>query len=234
MDDITPKQEGKERLNDDHKRIYDPSYAPQQVYPGPNEDWQPQNSYMSQGPPTYNVRELQKQVPSYGNTQSQKPGEIACEDHKERREYQINESAEAIRFCAICNRLICDSCAVDFHSDHIAIAKTKIEDYCKSKIDGIEDMKAELNLQTENQKYPKEVDERKEALIKTVKAAFSTKRRQVEILIKSLQAVDKEFEILESNMIRNIENFFNEDCNKRISRHNNSITESKNPLLFIF
>ena len=47
--------------------------------------------------------------------------DLRCEDHLSK----FQEDMEATRFCEKCNILCCDSCVIDYHVDHIALAKKK-------------------------------------------------------------------------------------------------------------
>ena len=65
--------------------------------------------------------------------------DLKCEDHQKR----FNENIKATRYCAICKMTCCDTCVIDFHIDHIILAKTRIDEYLlnvKSKLDNIREM----------------------------------------------------------------------------------------------
>lgn len=152
--------------------------------------------------------------------------EIFCEDHKQLQP-NLQKNPEAVRFCKKCNKLICDTCIIEYHADHIGEATTKIDEYCKLKKAEIENLKSELSNNLEGNKYLKEVDEKKEDLKKMINSAFTSRRKQNDVLIRKIQSIDSEYENLERKMIENIDSFFKEDCQGRIEKHINSIKSSK-------
>jgi len=55
--------------------------------------------------------------------------DLRCDDHL----LKFQEDVEATRFCQKCNVLCCDSCVIDYHIEHISLAKKKVEDYFLSQ-----------------------------------------------------------------------------------------------------
>ena len=62
--------------------------------------------------------------------------DLRCEDHLTK----FQEDIEATRFCQKCNILVCDSCVIDYHIDHINLAKKKVDEYFIAQKNNIVDL----------------------------------------------------------------------------------------------
>lgn len=138
--------------------------------------------------------------------------DISCEDHK-----KIDSSIiQATRYCTKCKLLICDSCVIDYHIAHIDEAKVKIEEYCKSKKDELEELKKTNKLCLESKSFLKEVEENKNTILQDVNKIFT--RREAVYL--GLQSIFTDLKLEEDKIKKRIEEqieiFFKEECSKRI------------------
>ena len=80
--------------------------------------------------------------------------DLRCEDHLTK----FQEDMEATRFCEKCNVICCDSCVIDYHIDHIASAKKKVEDYLLSQNNLIVNLNDKIKESIKYKINEKEID----------------------------------------------------------------------------
>ena len=95
--------------------------------------------------------------------------DLRCEDHLTK----FQEDVEATRFCQKCNILVCDSCVIDFHIDHIDLAKKKVDDYFIQQKNNIIDLRNKVQDSIKYKINQKEIDKVINSQKKLVEDFFS-------------------------------------------------------------
>ena len=80
--------------------------------------------------------------------------DLRCEDHLTK----FQEDIEATRFCQKCNILVCDSCVIDYHIDHINLAKKKVDEYFIAQKNNIVDLNNKIQDSIKYKINEKEID----------------------------------------------------------------------------
>jgi len=170
------------------------------------------------------------------NTQMfQKNIDISCDDHTTKE--NLN-NVEATRFCTECNVLICDTCVLDYHMEHVDKAKVKILDFIKNS-------KKELETLSENnknfilhKKFLIEIDDEKQKKIEEIKKFFSKKRIFYCNLQDKISSLQQEEIDNEKKIIEYLEEFYHDNCYKKLDNPIKKLDESKSKiyklLIFIF
>ena len=136
--------------------------------------------------------------------------DLKCEDHQKR----FNENIKATRYCAICKMTCCDTCVIDFHIDHIIIAKTRIDEYLlnvKSKLDNIREM---INNSINSKINIQEIYKILNAYEKKFESYFTIRKTYLENLKDKIENILKNEDKLYKNIIDNISYLYREEYSK--------------------
>ena len=109
--------------------------------------------------------------------------DLRCEDHLTK----FQEDIEATRFCQKCNVLICDACVIDYHIDHINLAKKKVDDYFIAQKNNIIELKNKVQDSIKYKINEKEIDKIVNSQKKLVEDFFSRRAEESEIFIKKFK-----------------------------------------------
>ena len=107
--------------------------------------------------------------------------DLRCEDHLTK----FQEDMEATRFCEKCNVICCDSCVIDYHIDHIASAKKKVEDYLLSQKNLIVDLNDKIKESIKYKINEKEIDKIVLEQKKIIEDFFQRRKDEIDITKKN-------------------------------------------------
>ena len=80
--------------------------------------------------------------------------DLQCENHLKK----FQEEVEATRYCKKCNIICCDTCAIEYHINHISLAKQKIQDFLKFQKDLIVQLNIKIQELIKYKINEKEID----------------------------------------------------------------------------
>jgi len=103
--------------------------------------------------------------------------DLRCEDHLSK----FQEDMEATRFCQKCNILCCDSCVIDYHVDHISLAKKKVKDYFIAQKNQIMELKKEIQESIKYKINEKEIDKIVASQKKIIEDFFLRRKEEIEV-----------------------------------------------------
>ena len=138
--------------------------------------------------------------------------DIRCEDHLTK----FQEDVEATRFCQKCNILICDSCVIDFHIDHIDLAKKKVDDYFIQQKNNIIDLRNKVQHSIKYKINQKEIDKIINSQKKLVEDFFARRGEEWQLFIKKLNNLQNLETEIKNSIIKSIEIFYKDECFKRL------------------
>jgi len=138
--------------------------------------------------------------------------DLRCEDHLTK----FQEDMEATRFCQKCNVLCCDSCVIDYHVEHIALAKKKVEDYFISQKNHIVELNNKIQESIKYKINEKEIDKIVDSQKKIIEDFFLRRKEEIEVSKKKLENVLNFEKELKEKMLKAIETFYKDECFKRL------------------
>jgi len=138
--------------------------------------------------------------------------DLQCENHL--RKFQ--EEVEATRYCKKCNIICCDTCAIEYHIDHISLAKQKIQDFLKFQKDLIVQLNFKIQELIKYKINEKEIDTILISQQDLIQKFFSRRKEEIEIIKKKLESINECDEELEKKMLKSIEVFYKDECYKRL------------------
>ena len=138
--------------------------------------------------------------------------DLRCDDHL----LKFQEDVEATRFCQKCNILCCDSCVIDYHIEHIELAKKKVEDYLLSQKNHIVDLNDKIQESIKYKINEKEIDKIVLSQKKIIEDFFSRRKEEISLTKMKLENILNYEKELKDKMIKSIETFYKEECFKRL------------------
>ena len=138
--------------------------------------------------------------------------DLRCEDHLTK----FQEDVEATRFCQKCNILVCDSCVIDFHIDHIELAKKKVDDYFIQQKNNIIDLRNKVQDSIKYKINQKEIDKIINSQKKLVEDFFARRGEEWQLFIKKLNNLQNLETEIKNSIIKSIEIFYKDECFKRL------------------
>ena len=111
--------------------------------------------------------------------------DLRCDDHL----LKFQEDVEATRFCQKCNTLCCDSCVLDYHIEHIDLAKRKVEDYFLSQKNHIVELNNKIQESIRYKINEKEIDKIVDSQKKVIEDFFQRRKEEIEVSKKKLENV---------------------------------------------
>lgn len=102
--------------------------------------------------------------------------DLRCEDHLSK----FQEDMEATRFCQKCNILCCDSCVIDYHVEHISLAK-KVEDYFIAQKNHIVELNNKIQESIKYKINEKEIDKIVASQKKIIEDFFLRRKEEIEV-----------------------------------------------------
>ena len=138
--------------------------------------------------------------------------DLRCDDHL----LKFQEDVEATRFCQKCNVLCCDSCVIDYHIEHISLAKKKVEDYFLSQKNHIVDLNNKIQDSIKYKINEKEIDKIVASQKKIIEDFFKRRKEEIELSKKKLENVLNFEKEIKDKMIKAIETFYKDECFKRL------------------
>ena len=138
--------------------------------------------------------------------------DLRCEDHLTK----FQEDVEATRFCQKCNILVCDSCVIDFHIDHIDLAKKKVDDYFIQQKNNIIDLRNKVQDSIKYKINQKEIDKIINSQKKLVEDFFARRGEEWQLFIKKLNNLQNLEAEIKNSIIKSIEIFYKDECFKRL------------------
>ena len=138
--------------------------------------------------------------------------DLRCDDHL----LKFQEDVEATRFCQKCNVLCCDSCVIDYHIEHISLAKKKVEDYFLSQKNHIVDLNNKIQDSIKYKINEKEIDKIVVSQKKIIEDFFIRRKEEIELSKKKLENVLNFEKEIKDKMIKAIETFYKDECFKRL------------------
>ena len=103
--------------------------------------------------------------------------DLRCEDHLSK----FQEDMEATRFCQKCNILCCDSCVIDYHVEHISLAKKKVEDYFIAQKNHIVELNNKIQESIKYKINEKEIDKIVASQKKIIEDFFLRRKEEIEV-----------------------------------------------------
>ena len=151
--------------------------------------------------------------------------DLRCEDHLTK----FQEDVEATRFCQKCNILVCDSCVIDYHIDHINFAKKKVDEYFISQKNNIIDLNNKIQDSIKYKINEKEIDKIINSQKKLVEDFFTRRAEESEIFLKKFKNLQNQETEIKNAILKSIEIFYKDDCFKRLQKpiENNAILGKK-------
>jgi hypothetical protein len=140
--------------------------------------------------------------------------DLRCDDHL----IQYKEDMQATRYCTDCKTLCCDSCVIEFHSTHIAAAKTRIEDYFKKQKNEMEDLKVKLNSSIKHKTVLAELNTTFDNHEKSITNFFLKRKNYLESLKNKIDALLLEDNELALKVRETVNCFYKEECYTRIDK----------------
>ena len=138
--------------------------------------------------------------------------DLRCEDHLTK----FQEDIEATRFCQKCNVLVCDSCVIDYHLEHINLAKKKVDEYFISQKNNIVELKNKVQDSVKYKINEKEIDKIINSQKKLIEDFFSRRAEEYDLFIKKLDNLQKLEKELKDAMIKSVEIFYKDESYKRL------------------
>ena len=138
--------------------------------------------------------------------------DLRCDDHL----LKFQEDVEATRFCQKCNTLCCDSCVLDYHIEHIDLAKRKVEDYFLSQKNHIVELNNKIQESIRYKINEKEIDKIVDSQKKVIEDFFQRRKEEIEVSKKKLENVLNFEKELKDKMVKAIETFYKDECFKRL------------------
>jgi len=140
--------------------------------------------------------------------------DLRCEDHLTK----FQEDIEATRFCQKCNILVCDSCVIDYHIDHINLAKKKVDEYFIAQKNNIVDLNNKIQDSIKYKINEKEIDKIINSQKKLVEDFFARKAEETDIFLKKLKNLQNQELEIKNSIIKSIEIFYKDECYKRLQK----------------
>jgi len=138
--------------------------------------------------------------------------DLQCENHL--RKFQ--KEVEATRYCKKCNIICCDACAIEYHINHISLAKQKIQNFFKIQKDLIAQLSFKIQELIKYKINEKEIDTILISQQELIQKFFSRRKEEIEIIKKKLESINDCDEELEKKMLKSIEVFYKDECYKRL------------------
>ena len=138
--------------------------------------------------------------------------DLQCENHLKR----FQEEVEATRYCKKCNIICCDTCAIEYHINHISLAKQKIQDFLKFQKELIIHLDIKIQELIKYKINEKEIDSILISQQELIQKFFSRRREEIEIIKKKLESINECDTELEKKLLKSIEVFYKDECYKRL------------------
>ena len=138
--------------------------------------------------------------------------DLRCEDHLSK--YQ--DDMEATRFCQKCNVLCCDACVIDYHIDHINLAKKKVDEFFISQKNHIVELNNQIQESIKYKINEKEIDKIVNSQKKIIEDFFLRRKDEIDISKKKLENVLNFEKELKDKMLKAVETFYKDECFKRL------------------
>jgi hypothetical protein len=152
--------------------------------------------------------------------------DIICQDHRNKNLPDVNVT-EATRFCSKCETIICDSCVIDYHLDHVSQAKLKVDEYFSQQKNDLNEVLNSNRYYIQNEVYLDEIKRKKEEMLSKIERYFSSRDLAYENVQKKLKSLKDEEEHLKKGIILAIESFFIDECQKKLDDSTKGLKESK-------
>ena len=138
--------------------------------------------------------------------------DLRCEDHLTK----FQEDKEATRFCQKCNIIVCDSCVIDYHIDHIDLAKKKVDDYFITQKNNIIELRNKVQDSLKYKINQKEIDKIINSQKKLIENFFTRRAEEWQLYIKKLNNLQNLETDIKNSIIKSIEIFYRDECFKRL------------------
>jgi hypothetical protein len=140
--------------------------------------------------------------------------DLRCDDHLTKH----REDVQAARYCSECKVLCCDSCVIEFHSQHIQAARVKIEDYFKKQKLELEDLRSKINSSIKHKSALSELHVTMENHEKTISNYFNKRKNFLENLKSKIETILTEENDLYNKLTDNLQNFYRDECFRRMDK----------------
>ena len=140
--------------------------------------------------------------------------DLRCDEHLTK----FQEDVEATRFCQKCNLLVCDSCVIDYHIDHINLAKKKVDEFFMAQKNNIIELNNKIQDSIKYKINEKEIDKIINSQKKLVEDFFKRKAEQTEIFLKKIKNLQNQELEIKNAIIKSIEIFYKDECYKRLQK----------------
>ena len=140
--------------------------------------------------------------------------DLRCDEHLTK----FQEDVEATRFCQKCNLLVCDSCVIDYHIDHINLAKKKVDEFFMAQKNNIIELNNKIQDSIKYKINEKEIDKIINSQKKLVEDFFSRKAEQTDIFLKKIKNLQNQELEIKNAIIKSIEIFYKDECYKRLQK----------------
>jgi hypothetical protein len=138
--------------------------------------------------------------------------DLQCENHLKK----FQEEVQATRYCKKCNIICCDTCAIEYHINHISLAKQKIQDFLKFQKDLIVQLNIKIQELIKYKINEKEIDTILISQQELIQKFFSRRKEEIEVIKKKLESINECDIELEKKMLKSIEVFYKDECYKRL------------------
>ena len=138
--------------------------------------------------------------------------DLRCDEHL----LKFQEDVEATRFCEKCNLLCCDGCVLDYHIDHINLAKKKVDEFFMSQKNHIVELNNKIQDSIRYKINEKEIDKIVDSQKKVINDFFQGRKEEIELSQKKLDNILNFEKELKEKMLKAIETFYKNECFKRL------------------
>ena len=175
------------------------------------------NSYkkrMDSLPSNYDPSSKSLYNPSMSSMRFLSEIDLRCDDHLAK----LKEDFKADRFCSECKVMCCDSCVIEYHSEHIKSARLKVEDYFKKQKIDIEELRFKINSSIKHKTIFSEFDVTMDFLEKNISTLFLKRKNVIENLKIKLEMMLCEENVLFGKMKESLFNFYKDEALKRMDK----------------
>ncbi len=148
--------------------------------------------------------------------------DLKCDDHQK----MFNQEVQADRFCSKCNLIICNNCVIDYHSEHLQLAKFRIDKYLseqKIEIDNLKERVTEAMKDAES-KNLKAQGEMQENLIKNI---FQKRISNLELIKIKVEELITEERNLSGLAAESLKSGLNNEVLNKINQKNYELEDCK-------
>ena len=136
--------------------------------------------------------------------------DLKCDEHQNR----FNQIVQATRYCTKCNMTCCDTCIIDFHLDHIILAKTRIDEYLSNVKLTLDNLKYLINNSITPKVNIQEIYKEINLYEQKCESYFTIRKTYLENLKNKIDMILKNEDKLCKNIIERISYLYKDEYSK--------------------